>query len=177
MGKLLFILIVWLLAAAPAMQEPETEKAEELCAAAYLGYMEGEYSDFQTFAKENGILEYVPFLAEVPEENTVLGSGGEWYLLVPAEDTVSFTVYECVMDETTFQLIAGKELLALEAGESLLLRGNVSDIFPSFLVIVTAADGREIHYAPGLSLKDGSLNVVDGVQDFTEYPKEQQPAE
>lgn len=150
--------------------QAKTKRYQDLCAAAYIGYTpEGGCAEFMTFVKENGILEQLPFLAEVPETNAVMVSGGEWYLLVPADDTVRFMVNECVLDETSFKLVAGRELLTLEAGECALLRGNVSDIYPSFVVTVTAADGREVLYAPGLSLMDGSLLTVEGVYDFTEY--------
>lgn len=151
------------------LAELQSKAAEDgnLCATAYLAYTEGGYAEFMTFAKENWILEQIPFLAEVPEKNTVMASGDEWYLLVPVDETVRFTVSECVLDETTFTLVAGKQLLQLEAGECLLLRGNVSDIYPSFMVTIMGADGTVIQYAPGLSLKDGSLNVIDGVYDFT----------
>lgn len=142
---------------------------EILCSAAYLGYVETDYAGFMTFAKDNGLQEQFPVLAEIPEGNTVLASGGEWYLLVPVDETVRFTVCECVLDENTFTLVAGKKLLQLDAGKPLLLCGNVSDIFPSFIVTVAGVDGRTISYAPGLSLRDGALNVVEGVYDFTVY--------
>ncbi len=144
-----------------------------LCAAAYLGYIEGSYAEFITFLKENGSLEQFPFLKDIPEENVVTASGGEWYVLVPAGENVSFTVCESMLDETTYMLVAGRELLRPEAGECVILCGNVSDIFPSFLVTVTAPENTIIEYGPGLSLRDGALNVVDGVYDFTVYAEGQ----
>ncbi len=149
-------------------------RSNSLCAAAYLAYLpEGGYTEFMNFAEDCGIMNRIPFLKEISEENTVQASGGEWYLLVPADKTVRLTVNECVLDEIDFTLAAGRELLALEAGEPVLLQGNVSDIYPSFMVIITGADGREIHYAPGLSLRDGSLIVEEGIYDFTAYDKGQ----
>lgn len=154
--------------------QARTQRYQDVCATAYIAYIpDGGYNEFMTFARKNQILEQIPFLADIPEENTVMASGGEWYVLVPSDDTVRFTVSECVLEETSFTLVAGKELLALEAGKCVLLRGNVSDIYPSFMVTVTAADGREVMYAPGLSLMDGSLQVVDGIYDFTEYQESQ----
>ena len=148
----------------------EIADSGKLCAAAYLGYLpEGGYAEFMSIAKNSGLLAQFPFLADIPEENTLIASGGEWYVLVPVDDTVCFTVSECILDETSFMLTAGKELLSQETGEPVLLCGNVSDIYPSFMVKVSGADGTVINYAPGLSLKDGSLLVEDGVYDFTVY--------
>lgn len=165
------------------LQEPETLTLEalqsealvggNLCAAAYLGYMEEGYPEFMTFLEDSGLLAQFPFLSEIKEENTVLASGGEWYVLVPMEKGLTLTVSEAVLDETTYALVAGRELLQTEAGQPLLLRGNVSDIFPSFIVTMSGPDGTELDYAPGLSLRDGALLQKEGVYDFTVYAEGQ----
>lgn len=147
----------------------EASATGSLCAAAYLGYQEGNFAEFMTFVEKSDRLEQFPFLRSLSKENTVLASGGEWYVLVPVDENITFTVSEAILDETTYALVAGQELLQVGNGELLLLRGNVSDIFPSFMVTVTGADRETINYAPGLSLKDGKLLTRDGVYDFTVY--------
>jgi hypothetical protein len=49
------------------------------------------------------------------------------------------------------------------------LNGNVSEIFPDFL-IVAEKDGKTVEYTPMLSGMDGKLvSDVDGVYDITPY--------
>lgn len=147
--------------------QAEISFAGDLCGVAYLGCLPYDYSEFMNYLEANGFLEDYPFLADLKEENTVLASGDEWYVIVPAADDLTVTVSESVLSEITYDLVAGKEYLRTNGSQPILLRGNVSDIFPSFLVTVVDGSGETIEYGPGLSLKDGLLNRAEGVYEFS----------
>lgn len=146
----------------------ETLVAENsLCGVAFLSYFEGEYAEVMAEWEKNGTAEKYPFLSEITEEQTVLTGGGEWFLLVPAADDVKVSVYECNIEFEKALLVPGKELYSSNTGAPILIRGNVSDLYPSTVVVLEKADLR-IEYSPYLSLKDGSLAEGEGIVNIGE---------
>ncbi|MBR4869155.1 MAG: hypothetical protein IKU12_00055 [Oscillospiraceae bacterium] len=146
------------------------EDAEAQIAAAYLGYTEAaDYEEICAYLETNGFYECYPFLEEMTQEQFVQQEGGELYLVVPASAETSLAVFECVMNEATYDIMAGTELLSLEAGEPVLLQGNVSEIVPNLWVMVKAEESVVLEYIPSLSMMDGTLSQGDGVYDCSDY--------
>ena len=114
-----------------------------------------------------------PFLADLDWEQAAVASGMEVYCVVPRDRDSAVTVTEWVMDEgNDFRGEAGQVLYESDAGDPVLLMGNVSDILPNLRVTVTAPDGQTLSWSPCLSLRDGTLDrsAVEGVYDFSVYP-------
>ena len=134
------------------LQALQSKISSQGCVAgtAYLGaYSDGVNDDYAAA---------YPFLL-----NAVLvdAGGSELYAFVPASSGTALTVYAAELTESgsyrnTKLLHSGK------AGEAVLVRCNVSDVFSNVCV---AVQGKSFH--PMLSLKDGSLAIEDGCLDFT----------
>lgn len=138
-----------------------------LLAVACLGGGDILYPDFAAYVESCGYQEDMPFLLDVPEENTVFLEGMELYALIPAPG-VSLWVYECCMD-TEGNSAAGQELLYTSGNEVLIIRGNVSDVIPSVLVVAEHQVGLKVEYSPRLSMENGQLVTREWVLDATNY--------
>ena len=139
-------------------------------AVAYLGYapLTG-YEDLTVYLDASGFYEIYPFLSEVTEEQFVQQDGSDLYLVVPAAKDISLTVCDCYVDETDYAIARGDELLLLDAGQPVILQGNVSEVAPNLLV-TAETDGKEtLEYVPCLSMIDGSLVQLAGVYDCSDY--------
>ena len=109
-------------------------------AAAYLGYAELDgYEDLMVYLEANGFYDLYPFLPEMTEAQFVQQEGGEFYLVVPVSADTSLSVFDCAVDETTYELVQGEEMLSLEAGQPVILQGNVSEIVSNLWVTAETA--------------------------------------
>ena len=139
-------------------------------AVAYLGYAELiGYEDLTVYLESNGFHELYPFLKEMTQEQFVQQEGGELYLVVPVSGESVLTVYDCAVDETAYELERGEELLSLEAGQPVLLQGNVSEIVPNLWVRAQEEGKEGLDYVPCLSLMDGTLTQDSGIYDCSDY--------
>jgi len=141
------------------------EQEGAVCGVAFLGYLEGEYTEVLAEWEKTGIIEKYPFLYDIYVEQMILTDGGEWFLLVPVADDVKVSVYESTIDYEDFLLKPGKELYRSNSGTPILIRGNISDIYPSTIVILEK-DNKKIEYSPYLSLKDGELAEGEGIMNI-----------
>ena len=149
--------------------QEKLEQDQALCAVAYVGYCGGSFAEIQAGFETEGLLEALPILAMIEEDRFISNEGSELYLVVPRED-VGLTVYEQVLDENGEALTYGEELYRSAQVEPLLLRGNVSDIFPNFVLLIEGQGGETMEYSPSLSLRDGMLNVETSlISDLTPY--------
>lgn len=142
---------------------------DTVCAAAFLGYHEGSYDEFVQYLRKEGYLYKYPFLAEIDIDRIILDEGGEWYLLLPVKEDSAIKINQAEMDEINFTIKEGKELYQGSGSKPLLLRGNVSEIVPGFIVTISEADGNSCVYSPALSMMDGSLQSAEGIADITDY--------
>ena len=155
----------------PSLKELREEIAAEgaLIGVASLGYAElPGFSDVAVYVEANGFGDAWPFLLDVTEDHAVLQEGGEVYAVVPVDKGVTLTVSEFIMDDKSDAPYRGKDLLTVNDGKPLLLRGNVSEIVPNLLITVQKGE-KTLEYTPCLSGMDGSLVVDEGVYDFTLY--------
>lgn len=155
-------------------QDPHVASLQEsmgengcLLAVAYLGSADVQYPEFTAGVERSGYPEKMPFLLDVPEENTAFRAGMELYALIPAAG-VSLQVYAYDMDETG-NCVRGEELLYTPGNEVLVVRGNISDIIPNLLVVAKNQAGMEMEYSPYISLRDGKLAGGEGIWDISDY--------
>ncbi len=148
----------------------EIEDDSAQIAVAHLGYTEQtDYEEITDYLETKGFFEYYPLLKTMTQEQFVQQEGGELYLVVPVSAETSLTVFECLVDEETWSTVAGEELFSLEAGEPVLLQGNVSEIVPNLWVKAKAEEKIVLEYAPCISMMDGTLSQADGVYDCSDY--------
>ncbi len=148
----------------------QIEDENTVLGTAFLGTCEGGYSDAMAYIQNLGgdFAGANPWLAEMPESQFLSAEGMELYAVVPA-DGWTMTVSEYFMDPGNDYMPTVGE--ALYAGDDpVLLRGNVSDIVPSFCV-TAKKDGETVEYFPCLSLENGRLQTGEGVYDFTPYSR------
>ena len=135
-------------------------------AMAFLGYISYEADEvkIRQYASQEACVQY-----DFPEKADLVDCGGEEvYAIVPCAG-MSVSVYRVEMsemgeydDKLETSLYEGKK------GEPILLRCNVSEIFPDVLLIVS--DGRTMHlFRPMISLRDGHLAAEEGCYDFSVY--------
>jgi len=137
------------------------------CGVAYLGYVDGSYSDIMTHIEGLGVLDEFPFLA-VPEENYIGFAGGDLYVIVPADPMGKITVYSAVLDETDYTMKPDGLQAEFSSGEPILLKCNVSEIMPNQILEIEW-EGESVLYSPMLSGENGRLVKTEGVYDFSPY--------
>ena len=67
------------------------------------------------------------------------------------------------------EAVPGNELGRFMDGKPVLMRGNISEVVPNLYFETENPDGSFLGYNPSLSMRDGSLNMVDGIYDLTPY--------
>ena len=138
---------------------------EAVCGVAYVGFVEGPFGDgYRAIIEEQKeLMEWYPFVAEIPAEQFVETDGYDLYCIVPASLDYSVKVEEVFMPENTeaWEPIIGEVIYESETGEPILLKCNESDIFTNVLVTITTPEGAEKKISPYLSLMDGSLAGIN----------------
>ena len=144
----------------------EEFSSDEIHAAiAYLGSCDGTYERILEYwaSLDGELLEEYPWLSELPESNFITGEGSELYAVIPAGEGITVTVSDFLAEDGDTSI-----RYSSDDGMPVVLRGNISDILPSFRVTVSF-DSSEIECRPSLSLQNGRLNLEDGFHDFTPY--------
>ena len=149
--------------------QAKLQQDHALCAVAFVGYCGGTFQEIQEGFVTEGLTEVLPILSEIGEEHFFSNAGSELYLIVPNTD-VGLRVTALSRDENTGETLYGDTLYTGSDGSPILLRGNVSDIFPNLSVLIEGQGGESLEYSPYLSLKDGML-WFDSLllSDFTPY--------
>lgn len=142
----------------------ETSKESNIAAVAYLGYHDGDLESFKVYAEDMGIMDKYSFISDI--NDAAIHDGGEWYLVIPDEN-VTITVDEAVIDESTWTVTPGENLLET-VSKPILIRCNISEIFSNTIVNFKQNDNI-INYSPSISLMDGSLLESEYIFDFTPY--------
>ena len=167
---------------APSTEEPSTEPPVDLvaelqqqlhdegclAAVAYLGSCEGNFMEIQAYLENSGLTEALPLLQDLTSENFIETEGLELYFVVTRDD-VGLTVYRQGMDEDTYALTWEESLYVGYEPAPLLLRGNVSEIFPNLSLFIEGQGGETLDYSPCLSLEDGRLEKARLILDLTPY--------
>ena len=113
----------------------------QLYAVAHIGYQE-----------ITGLEDVAPYLCstQVPVHYV---SDGDFYLIIPREDTMDLTLFKNDME-------TGEKILFYEEPNCspFILQCNVSDIFNDVTVRLTCGE-EETEFSPFISLKDGSLDI------------------
>ena len=152
-----------------AEMQDKLQQDQALCAVAYVGYCGGTFAEIQEGFVADGLTEVLPILSEIGEEHFFSNDGSELYLIIPGKD-VGLTVMERSMDENTGETLYGDTLYSACEGLPLLLRGNISDIFPNLLLRIEGQGGETLEYCPSLNLRDGMLWAETSlISDMTPY--------
>lgn len=134
---------------------------------AFVGYIDSELpeSGIRDFLKNSDTFDVYCYLDAA---SLALREGAELYALTPLED-YSLTVYPCEITEEC-DIVADRNapLYQGEAGESVVLRCNLSEIYSNVLVSVT--NGTEtVEFQPMLSMMDGHMITIDKCHDLSIY--------
>ena len=142
-------------------------ETENICGVAYLGCLDGSLrEEFPSLIAGTAYETDWTFLGKLPAEAFISSEGSEVYCVIPRDESAQVIVSEWLLDDDGRER-EGQVLYRSQAGHPLVLRGNVSDIFPNMMLTVIAQDGSRLEYSPRLSLLDGTL-VIPGV---TIYPE------
>ena len=147
----------------------EIQAADKLLGVAYLGNADGDFQAVQTYLQSQEYTRVYPFFGEIEASHFVKQEGNELYCIVPADNSVSVSVYHTQLNEETSILDQKDMLLSHTDGQPLLLCGNISDIMPNLMVVAQKGDVLT-QYTPHLSLENGLLGNADNlVFDFSPY--------
>lgn len=134
----------------------------------FLGYIDSESdsSAVKKFVSDSVLAKNYAFLNGC---TPVLTEGAEMYAFVPRSDKTTVTVYRAEMTENgTYSDLKDTPIYVGKAGETVVLRCNLSEIYSNVLVSVT--DGtRTAEFHPMLSMMDGHIAVEKGCYDFSVY--------
>ncbi len=155
-----------------ALADFREEIADETAtlAVAYLGYADlTGFDDLTVYLESSGFYELYPFLNDLTKEQFLQREGGELYAVVPTSAKTTLTVHDCYVDEVNYVMAQGEELLKLEPGQPVILQGNVSEIVPNLWVVAEQSGKEPLEFVPCLNMMDGTLSVISGVYDFSDY--------
>ena len=147
----------------------QVQAADKLLGVAFLGTADGDFKAVKTHIQSQEYTKVYPFFGEIDDSHYVKEEGSELYCIVPADNSVSVSVYNTQLNEDTYLLEQKDKLLSHTDGQPLLLCGNISDIMPNLMVVAQKGDVT-VTYTPHLSLENGLLGNYDGtVVDFSPY--------
>lgn len=143
------------------MLQNEIDSKQAMLGVAYLGYWDktntiNEFLDKWHFDTNLSIFE------SYDQNQIFVKEGNEVYCIIPSKNVSLLEIYS--FDLSNYESTNGKGELIYESNENkaLFLIGNISDIMPSFYISIKDKDGKVINYSPCLSLKDGSLSIIEG---------------
>ena len=140
---------------------------DDCIAVAYIGYYEGGFDAVKAGLKKSGITKKYPFINEISDNDFYALEGNQVYVIVPA-DGVKISLRECGFNEEGNQTVVD-DLAVYKNARPFIIKGNISDSRPDFLVEVFTDNEKILSYNPILSMDDGKLVTADGVFDFTPY--------
>lgn len=142
-------------------------ESEYLCGAVYLGYVDPgceSLADDRVYLEEllieSGYTDDFNFLWNIPKECIAEVEGGmELFMIYPLDESAYVLVNQYTIDENSYELVCEKNLYRSEYGEPILLRCNATEVFWDAEVNIVNTDGRVLSWMPGMSLRDGKMEV------------------
>ena len=125
----------------------------------------GIVNDEEYTPPDDGILFAEKYLTQnqISNMKSVFHDGYERYLIVPTSEDIKVEIYDFnELDEIGG---IGDILYTSDKGNPILLQCNVSDIHTNVIIRFERGD-EVVSYSPRLSLKDGSIILVDGVYEL-----------
>lgn len=127
---------------------------------AYLGNYDS-MAELRRSANFQRYLNYYPELAEI-NEFTVETQGNEVYFLRPQDPQADVRIYAFNIEMINENKPLDSDKLYYQGkGKPLLVRVNISDIYPDITVFLKDSAGKSVIYQPFLSLEDGSLSLYN----------------
>lgn len=142
-------------------------ESEYLCGAVYLGYVDpgcvslaDDRAYLEELLTESGYTDDFNFLWNIPKECIAEVEGGmELFMIYPLDESAYVMVNQYTIDENSYELVCEKNLYRSDDGEPILLRCNATEIFWDAEVNIVNTDGRVLSWMPGMSLRDGKMEV------------------
>ena len=154
-----------------SMALPSARKALEdsgmTVGAAFLGYVgyETAKDDINNMIKDT----FEPLYPFIQGYEDVIDCGGaELYAILPAAGWSASVFRVTVTDSGEFDDHTDEPVYTGKADEVIVLRCNVSEIYPDTLIRLTK-DGETFDYRPALSMMDGHLAGTEGCLDLSVY--------
>ena len=147
------------------------EEKDALCGIAYLGTFGEEFDEMKTQLTEQAYYEKFSFIDDLTVDRFAQNGGAELYMVIPVNENVTVTVSEYVVDlSEDYSEGVGDELLKVNDGLPVLVRGNVSDIISNIHVSVEDNTGNSAECRPSISLRDGMMSRLRGfICDISPY--------
>ncbi len=143
-------------------------EGNEFCAVILLGGFKS-YEEYKTEIKQSEYLDDVPQLESITENEFIsTGDGVETFAISPATSVKSIKVYKHSIDYSGDFATGKKGDLLYESDEAnvIVIKCNMSDLFPDNLISITDADGKVYEFNLQTSLKDGKVTISGEVGDF-----------
>ncbi len=143
-----------------------------MAAIIYLGSMY-QYSDPWDYICALGLDVEYGFVEHIPNYNVIDAGGLDLYVVIPRDIETTLAVYEWVITEkNNYQGEKGSLLYEKKDGSPVLVKGNFSEVVPSFCLSLTDLNGTGLTYAPFISGEDGKLHpneeiIVDNQKIYT----------
>lgn len=139
-----------------------------MLAVGFLGYVDSQCDEsaVREYIADNMLTETYSFLKDL---SAVVLEGSELYAFVVADDNISITIYASQCSEQGYYVDNKDEpLYEGKAGENIILRCNINEIFSNVLISVT--DGTNVlEFHPLISQENGHIVQQDGCCDFSIY--------
>ena len=143
--------------------------AEKPFGVAYIGTAEGDFAQVLSYVENQVYNKIYPFITEIKENHFVQNDGNELYCIIPADKSVTISIYQAEFSEEASGLSKTEKLWSRSDGKPILIRGNISDTMPNLMIVAKKGD-TVCEYTPCLSLKNGMLeNSEKLVYDFSPY--------
>lgn len=141
---------------------------DSMLAVGFLGYIDSQNdeSTIREYIANNLLTETYSFLRDL---SPVALEGSELYAFVVADDNISITIYASQCSEEGYYVDNKDEPLYIgKAGENIILRCNINEIFSNVLISVT--DGTNVlEFHPLISQENGHIVQENGCYDFSIY--------
>lgn len=143
----------------------------DLFGIAFLGYYEHGYDELNEYFTS---IDIDAFIKDIDQKHYIETAGDELYCIVTQSETAEITVYESILDENAETMLKkGKQLYHSSDGQPIIVKGNLSDLYPD-LWITVKEDATSVDYHPYIDLMTGKVSQpVNGptLYDFTQYDK------
>jgi len=138
-----------------------------------LGYYE-DYNQYIQDIKSSPYLSEYDFLSKLSEEVFISASDGtETFAIIPPDSTASVCVCKLIYDEGLNNTQNGDIVYNSSQAKPIIVKCNLSDIFPDTNIIITYKDGTVTEFSLKCSMKDGKIEITSEsshlIQDLTKY--------
>jgi len=146
---------------------------EKLTGVIFLDYFE-DYNEYSKEIRTSPYLDEYEFLGELSKNEFITASEGtETFAIIPADTITKVSVYKLKYDEELNTASNGDILYSSSKVTPLIVKCNLSDIFPDVNIVLTAKDGTVTQFSPKISMADSKVEIITNtkglIEDLTKY--------